>query len=150
MANLLPRLYLDTSIPSVYYNDRQRDRQLFTQRIWHEKLPNYHLVISNITQREIGATQNYKRRRKLQRLIQHLDTPVANSACATLANEYLKILSMPKYDALHIAIATVFSCESLLSWNFTHIVNDSNKQKINEVNLLNGYKTIRILSPLEL
>lgn len=150
MANSLPRLYLDTSVPSAYYNDRQLERQLFTQRIWHEKLPNYHLVISNITQRELGATKDPKRRKKLQRLVHRLDTCVANPACVTLADEYLRILSMPQYDALHIAIATVFGCEKLLSWNFTHIVNDSNKQKINNINLLNGYKTIRILSPLEL
>jgi hypothetical protein len=104
----------------------------------------------NITQRELGATKDAKRRKKLQRLVQRLDICVANPACVTLADEYLRILSMPKYDALHIAIATVFGCEKLLSWNFTHIVNDSNKQKINDINLLNGYKTIRILSPLEL
>jgi hypothetical protein len=103
---------VDTSIPSAYYNDRQRDRQLLTQRIWHEKLPNYHLVISNITQRELGATPNRKRRKKLRHLVQHLDTLIANSACVALANEYLKTLSMPKYDALHIAIATVFSVKN--------------------------------------
>ena len=150
MANSLPRLYLDTSIPSAYYNEQQRDRQLLTQRIWHEKLPNYHVVISNITQRELHATKNSKRRKKLERLVQHFDICIAIPACATLADEYLRILSMPKYDALHIAIATVCGCETLLSWNFVHIVNDDNKQKINDINLLNGYKTITILSPLEL
>jgi hypothetical protein len=88
--------------------------------------------------------------KKLQRLIHRLDICVANSACITLADEYLKILPIPQYDALHIAIATLFGCEKLLSWNFTHIVNDSNKQKINDFNLLDGYKNIRILSPQEL
>jgi len=150
MANSLPRLYLDTSVPSAYYNDRLRDRQLFTQQIWHGKLSNYHLVISNITVKELGATKNLKRRKKLQRLVQRLDTCITNSACAALSHEYLNILSMPKYDALHIAIATVFSCEILLSWNFTHIVNDNHKQKINDINLLNGYQPITILSPQEL
>ena len=135
---------------SAYYNDRQRERQLITQRLWHEKLSNYHLVISNITQREIGATKDGKRRKKLQRLVHRLDICVATPACATLTDEYLRILFIPQYDALHIAIATVFGCEKLLSWNFTHIVNHRNKQKINDINLLNGHKAISILSPLEL
>jgi len=150
MTDSRPLLYLDTSIPSAYYNDRQPERQLFTQRLWHDKLPNHHLVISNITVKEIDATKNRRRRKKLQRLIHLLDTRIATPAGVALANEYLKILSMPEYDALHVAIAAVFSCEILLSWNFRHIVNDRNKQKINEINLLNGYKSIIILSPLKL
>jgi len=84
MANSRPRLYLDTTIPSAYYN------------------------------------------------------------------EYLKILNIPENDAVHIATATIFNCEILLSWNFTHMVNSSNKQKINEINALNGYNAITIISPLEL
>ncbi len=150
MSNSLPRLYLDTSVPSAYYNERLRDRQLLTQQVWHGKLPNYHVVISNITVKELGATKNLKRRKKLQRLVQRLETCVANSACAALSHEYLNILSMPKYDALHIATATVFNCEFLLSWNFLHIVNEKHKQKINEINLLSGYKPVIILSPQDL
>jgi len=73
MANSLPRLYLDTSVPSAYYNDRQRERQLLTQRIWHEKLPDYHLVISNITIKELGATKNPKKRKKLARLVKEIE-----------------------------------------------------------------------------
>ncbi|MCG3120002.1 MAG: hypothetical protein ALAOOOJD_02564 [bacterium] len=150
MATSLPRSYLDTSIPSAYYNDRQRERLLLTQHIWHEKLPNYHVVISNITQRELHATKNSQKRKKLERLVHHFDILIADPACANLADDYLRILSMPKYDAWHIAMATVFGCEKLLSWDFVHIVNDDNRQKINETNLQNGYPTINILSPLEL
>jgi len=150
MANLLPRVYLDTSIPSAYYNDRQLERQLVTQRIWHEKLPNYHLMISNITLRELDATKNRKRRKKLRALVHHVDTRIATPACVVLAEEYLKILSIPEYDALHIACATVFDCEILLSWNFVHMLNLGNNQKIKDINLLNGCRSIAIISPFEL
>src|SRR5574341_888854 len=49
----------------AYYNDRQRERQLVTQRIWHENLPHYHLMISNITIKELGATKNPKKRKTI-------------------------------------------------------------------------------------
>jgi len=150
MTKLLPRLYLDSSIPSAYYNNRNRERQLVTQRVWHEVLPNYHLMISNITLRELGATKNKSRRRKLLTLVQRLDTIVLTSSCSNLAFEYLKYIAMPQNDALHTAIATVFSCEILLSWNFTHLVNYENKQRINGINLIHGYKAISIISPYEL
>jgi hypothetical protein len=150
MDSTLPRLYLDTTIPSAYYNDRQLERQLVTQRIWHEKLPNYRLVISNITIKELGATKKQKKKKKLIALVSRLETCVVTPACKVLANEYLKILTIPENDALHIACAIVFSCEILLSWNFAHMVNYDNEQQINNINLLNGYKSIAIISPLQL
>jgi len=150
MTKLLPRLYLDSSIPSAYYNNRNRERQLVTQRVWHEVLPNYHVMISNITLRELGATKNKSRRRKLLALVQRLDTIVLTSSCSNLAFEYLKYITMPQNDALYTAIATVFSCEILLSWNFTHLVNYENKQRINGINQIHDYKAISIISPYEL
>ncbi len=150
MANSLPRLYLDTSVPSAYYNDRHRERQLVTQHIWHEKLPNYHLVISNITIKELGATKNRKRRRKLAELVREIEMFVLTQAAKTLADEYLKNLIMTKNDASHAACATISGCEFLLSWNFTHLANDRSQQKINEINLNHGYKAITITSPYAL
>lgn len=99
MANTLPLLYLDSSVPSAYYNNHDRERQRVTQRIWHEKLPNYRLVISNITQRELGATKNKKRRKKLRYLVQRLKMLLLTPECGALADEYLKNMHMTKYDA---------------------------------------------------
>ena len=150
MADSLPLLYLDTSIPSAYYNDRQQERQLFTQRIWHQQLSSYHLIVSNITLKEIDATKDRKRRKKLRSLVHRLDMRVLTIECMALANEYLKILTMPKTDAFHIAIATVCGCEALLSWNFVHLANPLTRQEIKSVNLPHGYRTIAIISPYEL
>jgi len=147
MANSLPRLYLDTSVPSAYHNERQRERQLLTQRIWHEKLPDYHLVISNITMREIDATRNLKKRKKLARFVKGIELYVLTPAAKVLADEYLKSVTMTGNDALHAAGATISGCEFLLSWNFTHLANDRSRQKINEINSIHDYKTITIISP---
>ena len=40
--------------------------------------------------------------------------------------------------------------EYLVSWNFRHLVNVERERGFNAVNLLQGYRTVRIVSPLEL
>ena len=52
-------------------------------------------------------------------------------------------------DAEHIASATVADVDLIVSWNFRHIVHYDKISGYHGVNLLNGYKAIRIFSPLE-
>ena len=52
-------------------------------------------------------------------------------------------------DALHIAYATCYNVDYLVSWNFKHIVNIFRIQKYNSINLLNGYKYLEIRTPRE-
>ena len=52
-------------------------------------------------------------------------------------------------DMLHIALATVFDVDVLVSWNFKHIVKLQKIQLFNAVNLEQGYKAIQIYSPRE-
>jgi hypothetical protein len=53
-------------------------------------------------------------------------------------------------DCIHIALATIFRADVLVSWNFKHIVNLSRIRGYNSVNLKTGYPNIEIRSPLEL
>ncbi len=55
-----------------------------------------------------------------------------------------------KEDCIHIALATLFRADVLVSWNFKHIVNLSRIRGYNSVNLKTGYPSIEIRSPLEL
>ncbi len=52
-------------------------------------------------------------------------------------------------DALHVAIATVSECDLIVSWNFKHIVHFDKIPKYNAVNILQGYNSLGIYSPLE-
>lgn len=121
-----------------------------TQSVWRNELQKYELRISNITIRELSATRNKKDRKKLLKLIKNIKMIVANENCLSLAEEYLKVISIPDNDTLHAAIASVYNCDILLSWNFVHLVNYQNRIKINGTNLINGYKELNIISPYEL
>lgn len=53
-------------------------------------------------------------------------------------------------DALHVAIATFYGCEFLLTWNFKHIANASIKRQIERILKKNGYEPATICTPDEL
>lgn len=53
-------------------------------------------------------------------------------------------------DAFHVAYATVFGMDILLSWNFKHLANIRREKLIAEINQATGYpELLRLLSPLE-
>jgi hypothetical protein len=69
-----------------------------------------------------------------------------------LAAAYLEagvLGSASEADALQVAVATVAGADLILSWNFRHIVNFSRIRGFNSVNMRSGYRTMSILSPLE-
>lgn len=52
-------------------------------------------------------------------------------------------------DATHVAAATVARADAIVSWNFSHIVRLDKMRAYNQVNLLNGYGMLTIVSPKE-
>jgi len=69
-----------------------------------------------------------------------------------LRDEYLKagiVGAASRGDAEHIACATVAEVDFVVSWNFKHIVHYDKINAYQAVNLIQGYKQIRIYSPKE-
>lgn len=69
-----------------------------------------------------------------------------------LAEKYLEVKVVSKSnraDCYHIAMATIFKADLLVSWNFKHIVNIQRIHGYHAVNLMNGYQTIEIRNPRE-
>lgn len=52
-------------------------------------------------------------------------------------------------DCFHIAIATLYKADLLVSWNFKHIVNIERIHGYNAVNLKKGYQLLEIRTPRE-
>ena len=49
-----------------------------------------------------------------------------------------------------MAAATIARADAIISWNFRHIVRLDKMKQFNQLNLLQGYGILTILSPLEL
>ena len=69
-----------------------------------------------------------------------------------LRDAYLRagvVTSVSSDDALHVAVATIARAEMIVSWNFKHIVHYEKIRGFNAINVLEGYGTVEIHSPLE-
>ncbi len=148
-----PKLYLDTSIPSAYYDNSKPIRQLITQRWFENKSIEFILYTSVVTIEEVDKFENIRKREFIKNLIFDYDIEILDlkQSAINLANKYIKQGAIPKEelaDAYHIAIATVNKIEALASWNFAHIVSLNPIRKIHEINKKNKYPIIEIGSLL--
>ncbi len=53
-------------------------------------------------------------------------------------------------DAFHLAYASVYKIDFLLTWNCNHLANANKKQHIRVINTKLGLSTPEIITPLEL
>jgi predicted nucleic acid-binding protein len=143
------KLYLDTSIPSSYYDTSKPVRQLITQKWFENKALSFELYMSVTAIDEIDELSNAAKRENIKDLI--FDHNVAilelTEEALDLAGEYMECGAIPNSepeDAYHIAIASVNRVEALASWNFKHIVSVNPIRKIHEINLKRGYPIIEI------
>ena len=146
-------LYLDTSVPSAYYDERAMERQDSTIKFWKDTLPNYRVYISEITLKELEDTKDERLRKRFKSLIESFKVLRANKKIRDLANAYIEKGVFPeKYvaDALHVAVASFYDISYVVSWNFEHLVRVKTRRSVNLVNILEGYREIEIVSPQEL
>jgi predicted nucleic acid-binding protein len=146
----VPNLYLDSSVIGGYFDDEWRDP---TQELWRQmEAGRYRFLTSAVTAEELSTAP--ERVREL-----FADTFPAEALLEiTAESERLAAAYMerhiltPEYtdDARHVAVCTVAQLEYLVSWNFRHLVNVEREKGFNAVNLLQGYRPIRIVNPLEL
>jgi predicted nucleic acid-binding protein len=146
-------LYLDTSVPSAYYDNRAEERREATIRFWKEVLPHFDVCISTITIEELGATKDEVLRRNFERLVKGFNILKPNKKIRELTNVYIHKRIFPERyvdDALHVAIPTFYKVPYLVSWNFEHLVKVRTRRLVNSVNALEGFGGIEIVSPQEL
>lgn len=145
-------LYLETSVISAYYDERDPTKLEYTRRFWN-KLGQYEVIISTVVQAELEAIRREALRRKIMDLIKDFRLLEIGEEEEFLSNEYIEEEVIPKKyedDALHIAVATTNAVDFLVSWNLEHIVKVKTRRMVNLINLKHGYKAIEIITPSEL
>jgi predicted nucleic acid-binding protein len=143
------KLYLDTSIPSAYYDTSKPMRQLITQKWFENKAAQYELYMSVTAIDEIEELKNTTKKQAIKDLIFDYDVKILeiSEEIMNLAFEYMNKGAIPKSepeDAYHIAIASVNRIDALASWNFKHIVSVNPIRKIHEINMKHKYPIIEI------
>lgn len=146
-------LYLDTSVPSAYYDQRAQERQEATVYFWKKVISHYKTFVSEITMEELQSTKDPILKASFLALVAPFQVFKMNRQAEELAFKYVKHGIIPDkyvYDAYHVAIATFHNINFLISWNFDHLVKAKTKKLLNSVNILEGYNPIEIISPREL
>jgi predicted nucleic acid-binding protein len=112
----------------------------------------FSIIISDLTLRELSKAPEYIKNLPTTIPPQYLEIVKINEEIITLSESYLKegVLN-PKFqsDAQHIAVATIMKADSLISWNFKHMVNFFRIRQYNSINLKYGYSVIDIRTPKE-
>ena len=153
----LPKLYLETTIPSYLTARRSRDLRLaahqeVTEEWWDGQRSQYELFTSAYVRKEAAEGNPALAAARLALLdgVPVLPTTeeVDDLAEKLLAGELIPAKAAT--DAFHIAIATVHRMDFLLTWNCTHIHNLSIIRRVERICAAAGYACPVICNPDEL
>jgi len=149
------KLYLETSVWNFYFADDAPEKQTMTYQFFERvQQTQYDIYVSEVVFTEIARASEEKMRKLLQLIGEcHPKRLELTEEVIELAQRYLATGVLPQRcleDALHAAVATVYEMDALISWNLRHLANLQKMEKINGINLLEGYsKKLELVTPME-
>lgn len=146
-------LYLDTSVPSAYYDERVMWRLDYTRQWWRKELPKYEVFIYAVVVAEMRRTEAPKNRNNLLELVKGLNELEITSDIEDIAEGYINQKVIPqKYflDALHIALASFYKIDFLITWNCEHLAEAHRRKRIRLYNTSAGLFVPELVTPMEL
>jgi len=146
------RAYIDTSVVSALFDDRNPERRKLTDAFFNKGLE-LDLFLSEVTIAELNSTPDPSKRQRMKDMVAGYPVLTVTEEIKGLANDYVAYRAMPRIfleDAYHVAIAVLNDMDFLLSWNFKHIVRRKTKDVVRMVNSLHGLGQVEILTPAEL
>ena len=152
----MSRIYIETTIPSFYHEVR-RDAINVARREWTREWYD-HAIHSEEFVTSAAVLQELLRG-KFPGKADAVSMMTALTALQ-ISDEVLKIVDVyvarklmprdPAGDALHLAIASYYDCDFLVTWNCKHLANANKFGQIHRVNDILGLPTPILTTPLEL
>ncbi len=143
------QIYLDTSIISAYFDFHKPVRQLITQKWFESNAKDYQLFASTVVLEEIHKNTDHPLLVKMLQLVNDYAISIfeVNEEIVQLAEQYrAHVLPQEINDTLHLAIASYYGLDAVVSWNFRHLVNLKTMKAIQVINLQQHYPEIQILT----
>ena len=147
-------VYLDTTIPSYLFDERENIKLHIetTNQWWNEERHNFEIWASEETVNEINDG-NYPRKSEILEFMSRIPLLIPDNKIIDITQIYLDNYLMPnvlKGDALHLAYASFYKIDFLLTWNCNHLANANKRQHIRVINTRLNLPTPEIITPLEL
>lgn len=152
-----PVVYVETSVVSYYTARPSRDvlvlaHQEITRQWWPTAQERFGLAVSDLVLLEAGADDPEAASARLK-AIESFRVLSANDDCDQLAEVYTQQMFLPERaarDAAHLAIASVYGVDYLVTWNCAHIANALIRRKLAEINASRGVSVPIICTPEEM
>ena len=146
----IPRIYADTSVIGGCLDvEFSNESSHFIEMVRKGKCV---LLLSEIVVAELDKSPAAVQNILLSLPKESLEKVELTDEILELRNEYMKAKILgTKWidDATHVAAATVARADAIVSWNFKHIVRLDKMKAYNQVNLMNGFGILTIISPKE-
>ena len=124
----------------------------WTRNWWDSKGEQYELFISESVLFEL-QNGDYPSKNDCLQLIENIPVLAVSEEIKDIVNTYISHKVMPSNpvgDALHLAIASYYQCDYLLTWNCSHLANANKFQHIRIVNTMMGLYIPSLITPLQL
>jgi predicted nucleic acid-binding protein len=123
-----------------------------TQEWWDTRRDQFTIYISQVVLDEVARGDLEMANRRLE-ILRYFPLLEVNERVQSLAVQFLTKSNLPAKaadDALHIAIATFYGLDYLLTWNCKHIANAQIQKKLTQIGIEAGYELPTICTPYEL
>jgi len=144
-------VYIETTIPS-YYCDTRRSLEgeiARTRQWWDQERGDYECFISPVVLDELSAGE-YSTKAACLALVAKLPLLDVLPEVVDIAEAYRARRLMPKdpaADAVHLALASYYRMEYLLTWNCRHLANANKARHLEALNVQMGLGVPLLVTP---
>lgn len=148
-------VYLDSTIPSYLLDHRDSIREFIeiTKKWWEQERKHFRLVISDATVIEVGEGNHPYKEQIIRECVSGLEVLPPHERLEEIVRVYIENHLMPRGatgDAVHLAYASFYKADFLMTWNCNHLANANKKQHIAIINTRLKLFVPEIVTPLEL
>lgn len=152
-----PKVYIETSLISYLVSRPSRNlivaaQQQVTNDWWDNRRSAFDLYVSQLVLQEASKGDEEEVKKRLD-TVQDIPLLELRVEARNLADMFLRNKVLPEKaadDSLHIAIATIYGIDYLLTWNCKHMANAEIQKKLAKICLEQGYELPTICTPYEL
>ena len=147
-------VYINTTIPSYYFEERKDFRiyREITRKWWDNERKYYDIYISEVSIVEIEYGK-YPHKEEVKALVEDIPLLEVSSEIEDIARIYMDNYLMPKEDfgdAFHLALASFYKIDYLLTWNCAHLANENKQEHLRVINTRLELFIPRITTPMML
>jgi hypothetical protein len=150
------KVYIETTIPSYYYETRKDVRALAWQAItrewWSTYRRYYYALCSEMVILELEHGSHPEQRKKLS-LMTSIERLAYLPIIDDIVEMYVTHKLMPREfagDGYHLAYASYYGIDFLMTWNCRHLANPNKFQHLHVINSRLGLSTPVICTPEQL